>query len=232
MRWSPARVATGVALATWAAVFWFLLATGRTAYYLSSRTAWVVPLGAATLTLAALGRLVTARTPAPEVLRPRQAWGMALIVLPALMVMALPPASLGSFAASRRSAAGAGFAAPSDGVSDGRVTLTDVAWAQWSPEGSRELVRWAGSRVTFEGFVSVDQGMPADEFVLTRFIISCCVADALSVQVRVVNAPPGGFQADQWVRATGAIYPLGHEVLLDAERIEAIPEPAEPYLNP
>ncbi|MGH2738157.1 MAG: hypothetical protein ACRDHH_05020 [Actinomycetota bacterium] len=38
------------------------------------------------------------------------------------------------------------------------------------------------------------EGSPADEFVLTRFIVSCCVADALSVQVRVVGAPPGRFE--------------------------------------
>ena len=52
-RWSPVRVATGLALAAWGALFWTLLVTGRTYLYLSSRTAWLVPLGAVIFTVAA-----------------------------------------------------------------------------------------------------------------------------------------------------------------------------------
>jgi len=73
--------------------------------------------------------------------------------------------------------------------------------------------------------------MPADEFVLTRFMISCCVADALSVQVRIVGAPPGKFEEDRWVRVVGTIYPLGQETVVDAARVEGVERPDEPYLN-
>jgi hypothetical protein len=102
-RLSPVRVATGVALGAWAAVFWFLLVSGRTSLYLSSRTAWVVPTGAAVLTVAAAGRLVTARTSRPERVPSRMSWALGFVVLPAVIVLALPPTALGSYAASRRS---------------------------------------------------------------------------------------------------------------------------------
>jgi uncharacterized repeat protein (TIGR03943 family) len=85
--------------------------------------------------------------------------------------------------------------------------------------------------VSFEGIVARRDGQAADEFMLTRFIVSCCVADALSVQVRVVGAPPGKFDEDQWVRVSGAFYPVGKEVVVDASEIEPIPLPDDPYLN-
>jgi uncharacterized repeat protein (TIGR03943 family) len=96
----------------------------------------------------------------------------------------------------------------------------------------QELTRRAGADVSFVGFVTRDQGMPADEFLLTRFLVSCCAADALSIQVRVVGAPPGRFDADTWVRAEGRLYPLGGEVIVDAARVEGVPRPSRPYLDP
>jgi uncharacterized membrane protein YcgQ (UPF0703/DUF1980 family) len=61
--------------------------------------------------------------------------------------------------------------------------------------------------------------------------VSCCVADALSVEVRVVGTPPGKFEQDQWVRVTGTFYPVGHDVVVDASRVVSIPQPDNPYLN-
>jgi uncharacterized repeat protein (TIGR03943 family) len=96
----------------------------------------------------------------------------------------------------------------------------------------KALVQRAGTEVSFVGFVARDSSMPADEFMLSRFLVSCCVADALSIQVRVVGAPPGQFGEDDWVRVTGAMYPLGREVIVDASAVESVPRPKRPYLNP
>jgi uncharacterized repeat protein (TIGR03943 family) len=230
-KWSSARLGTAAALAAWAALFWFLLASGRTSLYLSPRTAWVVPIGAILLTVGLGGRLLTGRTGNPEPLRPRTAWTLGFIVLPAVLILAVPPTALGSYAASRRSlAAGVVGGAPNLAVGD-RVTLAAVAAGVWSDEARRALADRAGSRVTFDGIVTRRDGQPADEFVLTRFIVSCCVADALSVQVRVVGAPPGRFAEDQWVRVTGTFYPVGRETVVDASSIARIPRPDNPYLS-
>jgi uncharacterized repeat protein (TIGR03943 family) len=231
--WSPSRVVAGVALGAWAAVFWVLLISGRSALYVSSRTFWVIPLGAIVLTAAAIGRLATARAPASEPLTRRDAWGAGLVILPVVAVLVLPPSALGSYAASRRSTTSGGFVpASEEQIAEGPLELVDVAAAAWSRDAMRALVRRAGSTVDFVGFVTRDPGAPEDEFVLTRFIISCCVADALSVQVRVVGAPPGRFGEDQWVRVRGTFYPVGREMLVDATEITAVPRPAHPYLNP
>jgi len=232
-RISVVRVLATFALAAWACLFWFLIFTERTSLYLSTRTDWVVPTGAVVLTLAFVGRLLSLKTTDPEPLRPRVAWGTALIIMPVITVLALPPASLGSFAASRRSSLTSGGATVSaTDLSSGVLSLADIAGGLRSREGMRALVGRAGEEVDFTGFVTREAGAPADEFVLTRFLISCCVADALSVQVRVVGAPPGRLKADEWVRVDGQMYPLGREVIVDATAVEKVPKPARPYLSP
>jgi uncharacterized repeat protein (TIGR03943 family) len=229
--WSPLRLATAAVLAAWAALFWFLLISGRTSLYLSPRTAWVVPVGAVLLTIGVVGRLATARTRREEWVRSGTAWAVGFIALPVVLILAMPPVALGSYAASRRSvAAGLATGAP-DVVVGERVTLAAVAAGVWSDDARKALADRAGSPVTFEGIVTRREGQPADEFVLTRFIVSCCVADALSVQVRVVGAPPGRFAEDQWVRVAGTFYPVGRENVVDASSITPIPRPEEPYLS-
>jgi uncharacterized repeat protein (TIGR03943 family) len=231
--WKGARVAQAGVLAAWAALFWTLLLAGRSALYLSPRTAWLVPVGAALLSVGALGRLASARTGPSEPLDRREAWALALVAFPVVVLLALPPATLTSFAASRRASfVQAGFRTSPSEIASGSLTLIDVAGAQTSEEGERALARRAGETVSFVGFVVRRPGTPADEFLLTRFIVSCCVADATIAQVRVVDAPPGRFGPDDWVRVTGRIYPLGREVIVDASSVVGVPRPARPYLTP
>ncbi len=231
--WSPARLADAVALGVWAGLFWYLLPAERSALYLSSRTSWVIPLGAILLTGGAIGRLAGARSPVPEPLARRHALGIGVVIVPVIAVLSLPPSALGSYAASRRSSfVGSGYITSPEDVAAGGLSLADIAGALQSQDGARALARRAGSQVSLVGFVTKESGMPADEFVLTRFLVSCCVADALSVQVRVVGAPPGALKTDQWVRVEGALYPLENEALVDASKVVPVERPARPYLNP
>jgi len=233
LEWSAFRVATGFVLAAWAITFWFLLLAGRSTLYLSTRTSWVVPVGAVLLTLAAIGRFATAREHDPTALRRRQAWLLGLIMVPVVLILVLPPSTLTSFAAGRRGdAASAGFTASAADISSGSLTLLDVAGAQTSKDGQRALAARAGEQVTFLGFVTREPDTAADEFLLTRFIVSCCVADATVAQVRVVNVQPGAWADDEWVDVSGTIYPLGREVLVDASAVTRAQEPSPAYLSP
>jgi uncharacterized repeat protein (TIGR03943 family) len=231
--WSAAKLASAAVMGAWAALFWWLLLSGRSFLYLSDRTDWVVPMGAIILTIAVAGRLWSARGPRPEPLTRSDAWRLGAIVLPVVLTVALPPASLGSYAASRRSSfVSSGYTSTAADIESGELSLVDVAGALRSREAMGALVNRAGSEVSFVGFVARDSGMPADEFMLSRFLVSCCVADALSIQVRVVGAPPGELAEDDWVRVTGAMYPLGREVIVDASEVEPVERPKRPYLNP
>lgn len=231
-RWSPARVAGAIVLGAWAALFWFLLVSGRDAYYLSTRTEWVVPVAAVLLSAATVGRLVSAKATSPEALRRRELGFMVAMVVPVVLVLALPPATLGSFSADKRAGFGGGSIAASAGdIASGELTLVDVAAAQTSPEGERALTRRAGESVAFVGFVTRYPDTPADEFLLTRYVVSCCVADATVAQVRVVNTIPGTFEDGDWVEITGTIFPIGREVIVNAVGVAGVERPERPYLT-
>ncbi|MFP5297367.1 MAG: TIGR03943 family putative permease subunit [Actinomycetota bacterium] len=232
-RLSSRRLVTTLVLGAWCALFWYLMISGQTALYLSSRTDWVVPVGAFVLTGATIARLLSLREHDPAPLTPRDAAGVGLVLLPVVVMASMPAASLDSYAASRRSSiVGGSYVSSAEDITDGELTLVDVGGALRSREAMRALAERAGAEVSFVGFVTRDSGDPADEFTLTRFMISCCVADALSVEVRVVGAPPGRFAKDDWVEVTGKLYPLGTEVVVDASEVVSVPRPKRPYLNP
>jgi uncharacterized repeat protein (TIGR03943 family) len=222
-----------VVLGAWALLFWFLWLSGRDALYLSSRTSWVVPVGAILLTAASSGRLAAARVRLPEPVGRREAWILGAMVLPVVLVAALPTATLGSFSAGKRTGfTGAGLATPLGDIGTGQLTLVDVAAAETSGPGEAALAKRAGEQVSFTGFVTRYADTPADEFELSRYIVTCCVADATIAQVRVVNVPPGVFDPDQWVEVSGTIYPLGSEVIISASSIRGVARPSPPYLTP
>jgi uncharacterized repeat protein (TIGR03943 family) len=231
-RWSPSRVAGTVVLGAWAGLFWFLLLTGREAFYLSTRTQWIVPVAAVLLTAAALGRLASARTGAPEPIRRRELVVMAIMVVPVLLVVALPPATLGTFSAGKRAGfAGVGVTTTAHDIATGELTLVDVAAGQTSPEGERALAARGGDTIDFVGFVTRYADTPADELLLTRYVVTCCVADATVAQVRVVNVTPGAFEDNDWVEVKGVIYPIGREVIVSATSVDAVDRPDHPYLT-
>ena len=164
-----------------------------------------------------------------DTLSPRETWMLGVIVVPVVVLVTLPPATLNSYAVDRRSSSsGIGSSAR---IVSGPIDLVDIAAARAVIDAETALRARAGERVTIEGFVTEETG-EADRFQLTRFVITCCVADATISYVTVVDAPPGGFHTDEWVRVTGPIYPLGSDILVQAESIEAIEPPEEPYLTP
>jgi uncharacterized repeat protein (TIGR03943 family) len=217
-------------------MFWWLLATGRVNLYLSTNTAWVVPVGAVLLTAAAMGRLASARGSEPEPIGRREEIVLALMVVPVILVMVLPPATLGSFSASTKTTFSPGVTLSSsfydDITSTSEITLLSVAAGQTSDQGAQALAKRAGADVDFVGVASRDPSTPADEFLLTRYVITCCVADATIVQVRVVNVTPGSIRPNDWVRVRGQLYPLGRTMLVNANSVAVVPRPATPYLTP
>jgi putative membrane protein len=234
--WSTGRLAGGLVLTAWAAMFWWLLATGRVNLYLSTNTSWVVPVGAVLLTAAAIGRLASARGSVSEPIGRREEIILALMVVPVILVMVLPPATLGSFSASKKTTYSPGVTLSSsfydDITSTSEITLLSVAAGQTSNQGAQALAKRAGADVDFVGVASRDSSTPADEFLLTRYVITCCVADATIVQVRVVNVAPGAVQPNDWVEVRGQLYPLGRTMLVNANSVAVVPRPATPYLTP
>jgi uncharacterized membrane protein YcgQ (UPF0703/DUF1980 family) len=116
-------------------------------------------------------------------------------------------------------------------IASGELTFVDIAAGQTTPEGERALATRAGETVDLVGIVTRYPDTPVDEFLLTRYVVTCCVADATVAQVRVVNVTPGAFDDNEWARVSGTIYPLGREVIVNAAEVEAVARPERPYLS-
>lgn len=232
--WSSSRLVTAFVLACWALLFWVLVATDRITLYLSTRTYWLAPVGAILLTAATIGRLIWARSHRPEPLDRKQAMSLLGLGLVPLVILAMPPLTLGSYAVQRRSdgAPRAYASSSNENIDSGDISLVDLFGALRSLEGTRVLAERAGTEVSWTGFVTRQPDQGADEFTLSRFMITCCPGDAVTVSARVVNAPPGQIENDEWVTVTGAIYPLGRDVIVDSSDVTSVPRPKRPYLNP
>ncbi len=159
---------------------------------------------------------------------PRVAW---LLLLPALALLLFAPPALGSYTASRDTAAPVEeyeeFAPlPRQGAVP--LTLTEFT-ARVRQDEERSL---AGRTVVMQGFVTPRADGTWD---LSRLLIACCAADArtLTVTVHGAAAPP----ADTWVRVTGAWHPggtfgtAGAAVALDVTEVVPTPAPPLPYLD-
>jgi putative membrane protein len=96
----------------------------------------------------------------------------------------------------------------------------------------------SGKRVTTEGRVMKDDSDP-QEIKIYRFVIICCAADALPVELTVKTPQAGQFHTDDWVRVSGLLdiqtrdgAPVATITCDSQGGILPIPAPADPYLSP
>jgi uncharacterized repeat protein (TIGR03943 family) len=93
-----------------------------------------------------------------------------------------------------------------------------------------------GQRVHVRGLVAHGDDLAADEFVLLRYAIVHCVADAQPLGFLVLHAtqPDGGWRSDQWVEIDGTLASAERGadrlVAIQAEQILPSDEPTDPYV--
>ena len=170
-------------------------------------------------------------------------WGGVLIVaLPILLGLLVSPRPLGAAAmagrevnvvSANRSAMPAAVQAAASKASTERTVLD---WSQSFQTVADPAAHFAGEAADVIGFVYRDDRFGPDEFFLTRFVVSCCVADAAVAGV-VVRLPPGAtVEADQWLRVTGTFAPGTFDgapvPVLVADTLAPADIPEQPYLYP
>ena len=108
----------------------------------------------------------------------------------------------------------------------------------WLRDFSRteDLSKFNGQPTDVIGFVYKDPRSKDNEFWVSRFAISCCVADATALGLLVQTPDAKTLKADSWVRVTGKLQ-LGEFAgekmpMIVSEKIEPAPQPNQPYLYP
>ncbi len=231
------------------------LLTGEIAYYINERFNWLA--GVAGFTLLALGVINViallsepessepAARAAPELLMsaPRVTHGntarwhaLAILSAPLIFGVFLPARPLGSAAIS---SSGIAFSlnVSSDQVFSIAPTQRNVLdWVR-AFSASTNLDEFIGQPADLIGFVYRDARFEDDqEFMVARFTVNCCVADAVAIGVIVRSPQAAELSADDWVRVQGKFEVrdfLGQRTpILIAETIERVPMPERPYLFP
>jgi uncharacterized repeat protein (TIGR03943 family) len=166
------------------------------------------------------------------------AWSYLALLVPLLLGVVIPPQPLGaSVAGNRGLTSTAGIAQGEAGLSlPGVPARRDIlGWLRaFGPEPDPEA--FAGQTVVVVGFVYHDEEMPADQFMVARFVIVCCVADAIPVGLPVRYAEAPHLELDTWVRVEGTF--AAGEVrgerlpIIVADEVTAVSQPAQPYLYP
>jgi uncharacterized repeat protein (TIGR03943 family) len=179
---------------------------------------------------------------------PRVAW---LLALPPLALVLIAPPALGAFAASRqsvrppptlRSSPAEPGAASADAsmfpplLPPGDGAAVPLTLAEYLARDYEEPHTLTGVRVRLVGFVTPQQP-GRDGYLLTRFAITCCAADATALKV-AVHGDPVARAPDTWLEVEGRWrqrtaddpdQPASETPVLLAESIRVVEQPSPPY---
>lgn len=125
----------------------------------------------------------------------------------------MPHAELGAYAASRKSGSFFPAVKPSPPATPRDVTLLDVRIAEGDPLFATVAHIHRGTRVGLLGLV---RQTGAGRFALTRFYITCCIADAQPVTLDVDWGRP--VVKNHWVFVTGKLERPGKHYTVTARR--------------
>jgi uncharacterized repeat protein (TIGR03943 family) len=164
------------------------------------------------------------------------------LVVPILVVIAVGTQSLGSFAASRAGSRAlpdysfdiAGFA-HDQGQSVPSLEVLDV-YLGAKQSGNRQYL--LAHDVLLRGFVTRDATAANGGFVLNRFLISCCAADATLLSVAMTGAAKVPSD-NSWVEVRARLLPQrpppttagddGPKALFRVRTLRHVPAPSNPY---
>jgi uncharacterized repeat protein (TIGR03943 family) len=103
-------------------------------------------------------------------------------------------------------------------------------------QAAEDPASFAGQAADVVGFVYHEPRLPDDQFMLARFTLICCVADASAIAVQVTWANAATVPSNEWVRVRGPIAVGEWEgrasPMVLAESVEFVDPPDQPYLYP
>ena len=233
-----------LALGGLAAYFAFVVLSGRWAFYIDPRFQWLSIVAIILFSILALTHILNGDTDDDELYAAEDDhervtfWPVAIAIVPLFLGLVIPAKPLGADALRTR---GIDTSFNSVSLSASNESLTIIP-------SERNILDWAraiasrddettfnGENANVLGFVYFDERFAENQFMITRFTLSCCVADALAVGL-VVQLPEGieRHELDTWLQIEGTF----QETLFDGniipmlmvEDVSEVEQPAQPYL--
>ena len=163
--------------------------------------------------------------------------GWVIVAIPVVFGLFVRPQPLGAAAVGNREVNVSAMTSVTAPSSDGRINLQvgEKTIVDWLVEFQRkEPSAFAGEEASVIGFVYSDERFGEDRFLVGRFILSCCVADASPVGLVVLWPEAMALAPDQWVEVRGHFEVGtfdGLEIpILVADEVILTDTPTNPYL--
>lgn len=90
-------------------------------------------------------------------------------------------------------------------LEDGKISMNDTNFARWLMEIYSNLDLYDQTPIELTGFVFIDDTLSSDEFVLSRMMMVCCVADLEMVGLLTKYEDTKSLESDSWLRVTGTL---------------------------
>lgn len=244
--WLKTLVLLGLSL-----YFAWNIVSGNLANYINNRFAWLSYLAAALFMLLALSSAWTLFRNRPhhhdhdhhdhdhdhDHNHGQMSWAMLLIVaLPLVLGTLVPSRPLGADAIDGNVAmTAANTTTTTTAFTINPLDRNVLDWLRiFNSVGDYEEV--AGEPADVIGFVYSEPSFGENHFMVARFTLSCCVADASAIGVPVAWDGTSELTADTWVRVQGTFsvddFREDRVPVLQASSVDIVEQPKHPYLYP
>lgn len=116
------------------------------------------------------------------------------------------------------------------------VEMTNYIFSVYYEDINNNLSQYQGKTMRLSGFVLKETDLLENQLVISRFLITHCVADASIIGFLTEMPEAPSLEEDSWIEAEGTIdigYYNGVELpIIKIEQWKKIQEPAEPYIYP
>ncbi|QYK51419.1 MAG: TIGR03943 family protein [Anaerolineales bacterium] len=241
------KILQAVILFGLSAFLFYKIVSGTLYFYINARFTWLVVLGGAVflgLAFFAWPRKSASHAHEHEDhdhghAHSRSVWPLTILSIPLALGFLVPSRPLDSSALDTRGlttnalmSVGGQTAVQLDQPSDQRNVLDWVRAFNFAADP----VIYEGEPADVIGFVYQDPRLPEGQFLVGRFAVSCCAADAFAIGMIVQSDEAHQWAANQWVHVNGTIQ-VSHldgvaVPLIVAESIKEVSIPPQPYLFP
>jgi uncharacterized repeat protein (TIGR03943 family) len=237
-----------LAITAWGALFLKYWLTGKLFLLIHPNYIWLTIIAGFVMLVVAALRAMTLLRRSSRAGQPSAAaaqhltlfppgWSSALLLATAILGLLISPRAFASQTAIDR------------GVAD-TLTVTRVkpqAFRGVEDSENKSIVDWirtltvypepdayTGQKAKVQGFVTYPPNLPTQYLLISRFIITCCAADAYPVSLPVKLAQSrDNYKPDTWLEIEGQMTTetLGdkRQLVIEAKSIKEVPEPKNPY---
>ena len=215
-----------------AALLFVRTATGQMALYIHPRYEVLMYFSGAVLFALAI-ICITMPIPMPN-------YSIRFLLIPVLLGLGIAPRALGADAIGQQGTALNQIAQRPQVTTINPTAVDTTEWNvyDWVVATSIDPLALKGKTVQIDGFVvrNPDMQLADDQFMLARYVLTCCVADAGGVGMHVQWANSAAYPNDQWVHVEGTIDLQDvagvMQPLVIAKSVAPIKTPLKPYLVP